>query len=146
MWLGTGAGLLQYKSDTKQINPVNGYLGSADIGTLAVIYLQDTEQLCIGTSRGLYIGELETWQPIQHLENRVITALTWDAIHKTLWVGTDKGLFHLVYQDNNWNTNEFNIYNSGLGTSRVTALATNTHNTKTKLWIGTPNGLSCYTY
>ncbi len=146
LWLGTGAGLLQYKSDTRQINTVNGYLGSADIRTLTVIYLQDIEQLCIGTNRGLYIGELEKEQPIQNLENRTITALTWDAIHKTLWVGTDKGLFHFVYQQNNWNTNEFNIYNSGLGASRVTALATSTHNTKTKLWIGTPNGLSCYTY
>ena len=146
LWLGTGAGLLQYKSDTKQINTVKGYLGSADIRTLAAIYLHDMELLCIGTSRGLYIGEIEREQPIPNLENRTITALTWDTINKSLWVGTDKGLFHLVYQQNNWNTNEFNIYNSGLGASRVTALAITTHNTKTKLWVGTANGLSCYTY
>jgi len=74
-----------------------------------------------------------------------------------LWVGTDLGLFRLVSQDNGWKiANEFNVHNSGLGANRVSAIALwavakpivigTGDSGETNLWIGTPCGLSCYSY
>ena len=65
-----------------------------------------------------------------------------------LWVGTDLELFRLVSQDNGWKiANEFNVHNSGLGANRVNAISISMDDSgETKLWVGTPCGLSCYTY
>lgn len=147
VWLGTSAGLLLYKTDTQRLTPITGNLGSADVRVLLAINRDELEQVCVGTSQGLYIGNVDNWESIPELENRLITALIWDKNNSSLWVGTDKGLFCLLSQGNSRKINEFNIHNSGLGANRVIALAIGTGEDKeTKLWIGTPCGLSCYTY
>ena len=77
------------------------------------------------------------------------TALAWDNNAISLWVGTDKGLFRLV-KKNTWeivDKDKFDIHNSGLAANRVITLTLSTGEMgETKLWIGTPCGLSCYTY
>ncbi|MBD2198405.1 MULTISPECIES: ligand-binding sensor domain-containing protein [Calothrix] len=147
VWLGTSAGLLLYKTDTKRLIPITGNLGSADVRSLLAINRDELEQVWVGTSQGLYIGNVDNWEPIPELDNRLITALIWDKNNSSLWVGTDKGLFCLLSQGNRWKINEFNIHNSGLGANRVIALAISTGEDKeTKLWVGTACGLSCYTY
>ncbi|MBR8835009.1 MAG: hypothetical protein DSM106950_13480 [Stigonema ocellatum SAG 48.90 = DSM 106950] len=148
IWLGTSAGLLFYKTDTKRLTPITGSLGSAEIRSLLAINRDELEQVWVGTSQGLYIGNVDKWEPIPELENRIITALVWDKNNSNLWVGTDRGLFCLLSQGNSRKmVNEFNIHNSGLGANRVTALTISTGEDKeTKLWVGTPCGLSCYTY
>jgi ligand-binding sensor domain-containing protein len=147
VWLGTSAGLLLYKTDTKRLTPITGNLGSADVRSLLAINRDESEQVWVGTSQGLYIGNVDNWELIPELENRVITALVWDKNNSSLWVGTDRGLFCLLSQGNRWKINEFNIHNSGLGANRVIALTISTGEDKeTKLWVGTPSGLSCYTY
>ncbi|MEH2187412.1 MAG: hypothetical protein V7K64_14755 [Nostoc sp.] len=148
VWLGTSAGLLLYKIDTKRLTPITGNLGSADVRSLLAINRDESEQVWVGTSQGLYVGNVDNWKLIPELENRVITALVWDKNNSSLWVGTDRGLFCLLSQGNAWKmVNEFNIHNSGLGANRVTALTISIGEDKeTKLWVGTPSGLSCYTY
>ncbi|MBD2205552.1 hypothetical protein H6G33_24735 [Calothrix sp. FACHB-1219] len=147
IWLGTSAGLLLYKTDTKRLTPIIGNLGSADVRSLLAINRDESEQVWVGTSQGLYLGNIDNWEPIPELENRIITALVWDRDNSSLWVGTDKGLFCLLSQGNSWKINEFNIHNSGLGANRVIALDISTGEDKeTKLWVGTACGLSCYTY
>jgi ligand-binding sensor domain-containing protein len=146
IWLGTSAGLLLYKTDTKESNPITGSLGSADVRSLLAINKGESELLFVGTNQGLYVGNLDKWEPVSELENRQITALVCD--EQILWVGTDRGLFHLQYRDNTWQVvNEFNIHNSGLGENRVTAIAMSTgEEGETQLWVGTACGLSCYCY
>lgn len=147
VWLGTSAGLLLYKTDTKQLTPITGNLGSTDVRSLQAINRDESEQVWVGTSQGLYVGNVDNWKPIPELENRVITALVWDKNNSSLWVGTDRGLFCLLSQGNRWKINEFNIHNSGLGANRVITLTISTGEDKeTKLWVGTACGLSCYTY
>ncbi len=148
LWLGTSAGLLLYKTDTKRLTPITGNLGSVEIRSLLAINRDELEQVWVGTSQGLYMGNVDNWEPIPELENRIITALVWDKNNSNLWVGTDRGLFCLLSQGNSRKmVNEFNIHNSGLGANRVTALTISTgEDQETKLWVGTPCGLSCYTY
>lgn len=147
VWLGTSAGLLLYKTDTKRLTSIIGNLGSADVRSLLAINRDESEQVWVGTSQGLYIGNVDNWELIPELESRIITALVWDKNNSSLWVGTDRGLFCLLSQGNRWKINEFNIHNSGLGANRVIALTISTGEDKeTKLWVGTPSGLSCYTY
>jgi ligand-binding sensor domain-containing protein len=148
VWLGTSVGLLLFKIDTKRLTPITGNLGSADVRSLLAINRDESEQVWVGTSQGLYVGNVDNWKLIPELENRVTTALVWDKNNSSLWVGTDRGLFCLLSQGNAWKmVNEFNIHNSGLGANRVTALTISIGEDKeTKLWVGTPSGLSCYTY
>jgi ligand-binding sensor domain-containing protein len=144
-WLGTSAGLLLYKPDTKQLSQITGSLGSADIRCLLAIKQGNSELVFVGTKQGLYIGNLDTWEPVSELENRQITALVYD--DQILWVGTDRGLFCLRYRDNGWKADEFNVGNSGLGDNRVIAIAISTGDSgETRLWVGTACGLSCYRY
>ena len=147
-WLGTSAGLLLYKPDTKEVTQITHSLGSADIRLLLAINQGNSELLWVGTNRGLYAGNLDKWEALSELENRQITALVWDSNDSGLWVGTDRGLFRVRYRDNSWKVvNEFNIQNSGLGENRVNALAiSRDEEGVTKLWVGTACGLSCYSY
>jgi ligand-binding sensor domain-containing protein len=148
VWLGTSGGLLVYKPDTGQLTTVSGALGSADVRSLLVISRGESELLWVGTTQGLYVGNSDNWEAVPDLENRTITALAWDGNASSLWVGTDLGLFRLVSQDNGWKiANEFNVHNSGLGANRVNAIAISRGDSgEINLWIGTPCGLSCYTY
>jgi ligand-binding sensor domain-containing protein len=145
-WLGTSAGLLLYKPDSKQLSQITGSLGSADIRYLLAIKQGNSELVFVGIKQGLYIGNLDTWEPVSELENRQITALVYD--DQILWVGTDRGLFGLQCQDNSWQViNEFNIHNSGLGENRVIAIAISRDDSgEARLWVGTACGLSCYSY
>jgi ligand-binding sensor domain-containing protein len=140
--------LLVYKPDTGQLTTVSGALVSADVRSLLVISRGESELLWVGTTQGLYVGKFDNWKSVPDLENRTITALAWDGNVRSLWVGTDLGLFRLVSQDNGWKiANEFNVHNSGLGANRVNAIVISTGDSgETHLWIGTPCGLSCYSY
>ncbi len=148
VWLGTSTGLLVYTTETKKLTAISGHLGSADVRSLLALFHNESELLWIGTSLGLYVGKVDCWEAVTNLENRTITALAWDGNTNSLWVGTDKGLFRVVHQGNNWNlVNEFNIHNSGLAANRVIALTISHGNVgETQLWVGTPCGLSCYSY
>jgi ligand-binding sensor domain-containing protein len=148
VWLGTSAGLLVYKPDTGQLTTVSGALGSADVRVLLAIPTNESELLWVGTTQGLYVGKSDNWESVTDIENRTITALAWDGNASSLWVGTDSGLFRLVSQDDGWKiANEFNVHNSGLGANRVNAIAISTGDSgETNLWVGTPCGLSCYSY
>lgn len=157
VWLGTSAGLLVYKPDTGQLTTVSGVLGSADVRSallvrsaqsLLAIPKDESELLWVGTTQGLYVGKSDNRESVPDLENRTITALAWDGNTSSLWVGTDLGLFRLMSQDIGWKiANEFNVHNSGLGANRVNAIAIGIGDSgKTNLWIGTPCGLSCYSY
>jgi ligand-binding sensor domain-containing protein len=125
--------------------------------SLLVISRGESELLWVGTTQGLYVGKSDNWEAVPDLENRTIAALAWDGNARSLWVGTDLGLFRLVSQDNGWKiANEFNVHNSGLGANRVKVIAlwavaksiaiSTGDSGETKLWIGTPGGLSCYSY
>jgi ligand-binding sensor domain-containing protein len=103
VWLGTSTGLLVYTTDTKKLTPISGHLGSADVRSLLAIFHNESELVWIGTSLGLYVGKVDCWEAVTNLENRTITALAWDGNTNSLWVGTDKGLFRVVHQGNNWN-------------------------------------------
>lgn len=157
VWLGTSAGLLVYNPDTGQLTTVSGALGSADVRSLLEIAKSESELLWVGTTQGLYVGKFDNWESVPDLENRTITALAWDGNASSLWVGTDSGLFRLVSQDHGWKiANEFNVHNSGLGANRVNAIAlwavakpiaiSMGDSGETNLWVGTPWGLSCYSY
>lgn len=148
VWLGTSAGLLVYKPDTGQLTTVSGVLGSADVRSLLAIPKDESELLWVGTTQGLYVGKFDNWESVIDIENRTITVLAWDGNASSLWVGTDSGLFRLVSQDNGWKiANEFNVHNSGLGANRVNAIAIGIGDAgETNLWVGTPCGLSCYSY
>jgi ligand-binding sensor domain-containing protein len=147
VWLGTSAGLLVYNPDTRQLTTVSGTLGSADVRSLLAIPKDESELLWVGTTQGLYLGKFDNWETVPDLENRTITALAWDGNASSLWVGTDLGLFRLVSQDHGWKiANEFNVHNSGLGANRMNAIAISSGDGETKLWVGTPCCLSCYSY
>jgi ligand-binding sensor domain-containing protein len=148
---------LVYKPDTGQVTRVSGVLGSANVRSallvreaqsLLVISRGESELLWVGTTQGLYVGNSDNWETVPDLEHRTITALAWDGNARSLWVGTDLGLFRLVSQDNGWNiANEFNVHNSGLGANRVSAIAIGAGDSgETNLWVGTPCGLSYYSY
>ncbi len=123
-------------------------LGSADVRSVLAIPKGESELLWVGTTQGLYVGKFDNWESVPNLENRTITALAWDGNASSLWAGTDLGLFRVVSQDNGWKiVNEFNVHNSGLGANRVNAIAMSTGDSgETNLWVGTPCGLSCYSY
>jgi ligand-binding sensor domain-containing protein len=148
VWLGTSAGLSVYNPDTGQVTAVSSALGSADVRSLLAIPKDVSELLWVGTTQGLYVGKFDNWESVPNLENRTITALAWDGNASSLWAGTDLGLFRVVSQDNGWKiVNEFNVHNSGLGANRVNAIAMSTGDSgETNLWVGTPCGLSCYSY
>ncbi|NJM74021.1 MAG: hypothetical protein HC862_30170, partial [Scytonema sp. RU_4_4] len=70
VWLGTSAGLLIYKPDTKQLTPVSGVLGSADVRSLSdspgvsLNWKGESELLWVGTSQGLYVGNSSNWESV----------------------------------------------------------------------------------
>jgi ligand-binding sensor domain-containing protein len=148
VWLGTSTGLLVYKPDTGQLTTLSGALGSADVRSVLAISKSESELLWVGTTQGLYVSKFDNWESVTDFENRTITALAWDDNASSLWVGTDLGLFRLVSQDNGWKiANEFNVHNSGLGANRVNAIAIGAGDSgETNLWVGTPCGLSYYSY
>jgi len=147
-WIGTSRGLCVYSTTTATLKVMSGILGTADIRSLLSIPGNQTETLWVGTIRGLYSGRPHDLQSIEGFDGRVITALAWDSKAEVIWVGTDVGLFRLIDRGKGWSIAvEFNAKNSGMPADRVTALiVSNADSGDTHLWIGTPCGLSCYTY
>ena len=85
---------------------------------------------------------------VEDLARRSITALAWDNAGQQLWVGTDRGLFQLTPSGEQWTiSQEFTVQTSGLAVNRILTLALQPlASGQTKLWIGTPCGLSIYEY
>jgi ligand-binding sensor domain-containing protein len=148
LWIGTSAGLLTYNPSTKILASAPGALGIAHIQSLLIDPAQSSDILWVGTRKGLYHGQLNDWQLIAGLENRAITALIADRKSSRIWVGTDRGLFCLGCTDGTWSiADEFTIETSGIAHDRITALILDTSSSDaTRLWIGTPCGLSAYSY
>lgn len=148
LWIGTSAGLLTYNPSTKILSPATGTLGSAHIQSLLAVPTELSTVLWVGTRQGLYHGQTEAWQSVTGLENRAITALTADRQANRIWVGTDRGLFCLGHTDGTWSiADEFTVETSGLAHDRITALTLDASPSEsTRLWIGTPCGLSAYSY
>lgn len=148
VWLGTSAGLLRYEPETGQLSRVKGILGDSEVRSLLAIPGDESELVWVGTTQGLAaVGTSDKWEMVSEVEPRPIIALAWDEDTRRLWVGTDRGLFRLVSQDQGWKVDKFDVHTSGLGANRVNAIAISTGGSgETSLWIGTPCGLSCYSY
>ncbi len=148
LWIGTSAGLLTYNPNSKILSPAIGPLGSAHIQSLLAVPTESSAVLWVGTRQGLYHGQPDAWQFVAGLENRAITALTADIAAQRIWGGTDRGLFCLGHTDGTWSiADEFTVETSGLAHDRITALTLDASPSEaTRLWIGTPCGLSAYSY
>jgi ligand-binding sensor domain-containing protein len=148
LWVGTSMGLLTYNPSTKIVASATGMLGSTHIQSLLAVPTESSATLWVGTRQGLYHGQPEAWQPVAGLENRAITALTADRQANRIWVGTDRGLFCLRHTNGTWSIDdEFTVETSGLAHDRITALTLDVSPSEaTRLWIGTPCGLSAHSY
>lgn len=151
LWLGTSHGLYIYDIDSATVQPFLNIAGDTDIFAMCMFALGQEDYCCIGTRRELYIGnvhESRSIQPIPSLSSHTITALLYDKKQEIMWVGTAKGLFKLNHQQSAWTiVQAWHCHNSGLAANRVTALAlSTTEQEEQRLWIGTPCGLSCFTY
>jgi ligand-binding sensor domain-containing protein len=148
LWIGTSVGLFTYNLDTKILSPVPGALGSTHIRSLLTEPSEKQSTVLVGTQRGLYYGQLEGMEIVNGLENRAITAMRADEKNHKVWVGTDRGLFGLSHANDTWEiSDQFDVDSSGLAHHSITALAIDTSKIdRTRLWIGTPCGLSAYTY
>jgi ligand-binding sensor domain-containing protein len=135
---------------TEALLPMSGTpLANADIRCLLDLIHGQSEYLWVGTNAGLYCGPPSELQKLPDLAGRAISALLWDSRHHIVWIGTDKGLFSLIKRAaNEWViAQELTSDNSGLAADRVTALMlSNDAQGKQQLWIGTPCGLSRYSY
>lgn len=145
LWLGTSAGLFRYRLKTKKLMPEQGDISSANVRCLLGV---SKDLLWVGAERGLYWGKSGTWELVEDLARRSITALAWDNAGQQLWVGTDRGLFQLTPSGEQWTiSQEFTVQTSGLAVNRILTLALQPlASGQTKLWIGTPCGLSIYEY
>lgn len=148
LWLGTSVGLLLYNLNTKIVSPASGILSSTPIQSILALPTDPSTPLWIGTQHGLYHGQPEELKPVPGLEKQSITALAADTDTRKIWVGTDRGLFCLSNIADTWDiSDEFTVHTSGLAHHRIIALAIDSSRSdKTRLWIGTPWGLSAYTY
>ena len=146
--IGTSAGLFVYNPGKGFPTSVSGKLSTISIQAILAVPDHSYQKLWVGTSYGLYSGKLGDLNPVPGVEHQSVTALAWDSKTKSIWVGTDSGLFHLQLYDDTWKiTDEFSVQNSGLAHNRITALALSANtNGGTELWIGTSCGLSRYTY
>ncbi|WP_204150609.1 hypothetical protein [Leptolyngbya sp. CCY15150] len=148
VWLGTSVGLLSFNPETQIASLVPGSLGGVHIQSLLALSNEEKSLIWVGTQRGLYLGQGDDWQPVTTLGNRSITALAADLMSEKVWVGTNRGLWCLHNLQGNWEIlEEFTVDSSGLAHNRITALTLDTSCTGEKrLWVGTPCGLSVYTY
>ena len=148
VWLGTSVGLLSFNPETQILSPASGPPGSTHVQSLLTVSTQENSDVWVGTQRGLYVGNGKDGQSIANLENHSITALAVDSMSEQVWVGTNRGLWCLHNREGSWEIAEtFTMDSSGLAHNRITALTLDTSsNGKKRLWVGTPCGLSVYTY
>ncbi len=149
VWLGTSIGLFVYNPDTDALTVASGIPGNPGIRLLLSISKGGSEYLWVGTNDGLYAGPPDALKPVPSFDGQKVTALAWDHTSTILWVGTSgSGLFCLAEQGKGWKiVRAFTARNSGLAADRVTTLVLSSGDSgERNLWIGTPCGLSCYTY
>ena len=144
--LGASTGLFIYELGASVIKRYDGVLGLEDIRSLLAVH--NESRVFVGTANGLYGILGNQLKEIACLEDYTVTDLAWDKIQRVLWVGTDAGLYGLTEGKAGWKTTySFTARNSGLAADRITAIAIDTNLVhESQLWIGTPCGLSCYTY
>jgi ligand-binding sensor domain-containing protein len=142
LWIGTSSGLFFYDTREDVLLMGGGEAGSAD--ARVVLPLAD-DLLCVGTGRGLLIGQQGALTHVPALEGWPVTALAWDSISGVLWVGMDGGLAMLRADVRGWKVQTWTAEASGMAANHVSALALAwLEPGETQLWIGTPSGLSCY--
>ncbi len=80
-------------------------------------------------------------------EDEILNSLLWDENDGILWAGTRQGLIQVINSGNEWGiSKKLTAMDSGLASDHVTVLELDHDSGKRNLWIGTPCGLSCYTY
>ncbi len=147
LYIGTSAGLFAYMPDSYSLTQPEGDIRNADIRCMAV-QNENSEQLWIVTDKGLFFGHPENLESIPGFENEMLTAILWDADAGILWIGTNQGLVQVIKNSNEWEiSKKLTVIDSGLASDHVTVLELDHEEPgKRNLWIGTPCGLSCYTY
>jgi ligand-binding sensor domain-containing protein len=148
VWIGTSVGLFAYELYTDTLTKSGGVLGSADVRSLLAILDDESEQLWVGTGRGLYCGHPDDLELVSGLGGLPVNALAWDSHAEALWAGTDNGLFRLVYAADAWEpVSQFTAQDSGLAANRIITFTLDVDESgAASLLIGTPCGLSCHTY
>ena len=147
LWIGTSQGLLAYRPEAQVGALFDPVLpgGFASVRALLAIPHQDGDELWVAMEQGLYVGrpsDLPASKPRLRYE---VNALLWDAANNLIWVGSEVGLFSFTQQGHK--RDHFTVHNSGLSANRITALAlSSAGGGQSKLWIGTPCGLSCLRY
>ncbi|UCH93811.1 MAG: hypothetical protein JSV88_26575 [Candidatus Aminicenantes bacterium] len=150
LWIGTSNGLLRYRPD----GPVNwdsprewGAPSILEQDSIQALIVDLNNRLWIGTSHGLYCQR--TWKCCRETDVRALACTS----EGTLWVGTSTALeeWHLPKRTTKFSgepKKHFTVNNSGMAANRVTDLALREiHSDCTReVWIGSPNGLSCYRY
>ncbi len=145
LWIGTSAGLFAYMPDSDSLTQPESDIRNADIRCMAV-QDENSEQLWIGTVKGLFLGHPENLESIPGFENETLTTVLWDKETRILWAGIHQGLVQVTKSGNKWEiSKKLTSMNSGLACDHVTVLELE-ESEKRNLWIGTPCGLSCYTY
>jgi ligand-binding sensor domain-containing protein len=142
LWAGTSRGLFYYRPDRDAWGCVETL---RDHAVQALSVDPSTNFLWVGTSNGLYVEP--DWQ-CQHEAN--ITALAFNLeAERELWLGTTEGLEAWNLSSDTASTLEreihhFTAVDSGLASDQVTALAMRVTSDQQEVWIGSPNGVSCY--
>jgi len=148
LWIGTSNGLIRYRPggpvnwDTPREWGAPQILEQASIQALAI---DMNNRLWVGTSGGLYCQP--AWECCLKTDARALAPTP----ENTLWVGGAAALeeWALSQTDSKFvgdPKRRFNTYNSGLASNVITALALreNYIDNIREVWIGTPNGLTCY--
>lgn len=99
--------------------------------------LSNGEKLLVGALRGLWCYENYHMKPVHYSDqpDRLVNALSWDALGTGIWVGTEGDLFHCDSELKNFNAIK-ELHNNSI---KSFALDKNAN-----LYIGTDNGLYKY--
>jgi ligand-binding sensor domain-containing protein len=142
LWVGTSAGLFYYVPDREQWNEIKE-LSSLSVQALAVDPF--TKRLWAGTSDGLFSEP--AWECCH--DGNVLALAFNHASDGNLWLGTNEGLevwssCGETGQFDGQPVNCFTAVDSGLAADRVTAISIRLVDDELEIWIGSPNGVSCY--
>lgn len=147
LWVGTSSGLFCYRPRLDLGDWVQDFASSKQeqLAIQALAIDPKTNCLWVGTSIGLFSEH--KWQ--RHREAD-IQALAFDAAG-TFWLGTAAGLEQWPSPgEGEWFAGEptaiFTTANSGLAANMVTALSVGVCQEEFLLWIGSNQGISCYSY
>lgn len=147
LWVGTSSGLFCYRPSLDLGDWVQDFalFKQEQLSIQALAIDPATNCLWVGTLIGLFSEH--KWR--RHREAD-IQALAFDAAG-TFWLGTAAGLEQWPSPgEGEWFAGEptaiFTTANSGLAANMVTALSVGVCQEKFLLWIGSNQGISCYTY